>query len=159
MFYYHLGVDGISMPMIILTVITTIVVILASWLSIKFKVSQFMAAFLVMQGMMIGMFSALDSVLFYVFWEGMLIPIYISIGVWGSTHRSYASIKFFLYTFAGSALMLVGLLYLYLKSGSFYILDYYPLKLSMNEQMWLFLAFLLAFAVKNTDVASSYVVT
>jgi NADH-quinone oxidoreductase subunit M len=145
---YHLGVDGISMPMIILTIITTIVVILASWHSIKFKVSQFMAAFLIMQGMMIGMFSALDSILFYVFWEGMLIPIYISIGVWGSTYRSYASIKFFLYTFAGSALMLIGLLYLYLKSGSFYILDYYPLKLSMNEQMWLFLAFLLAFAVK-----------
>lgn len=145
---YHLGVDGISMPLVILTTLTTLVVILASWHTISVKVAQYMAAFLVMQGMMVGMFCALDSILFYVFWEGMLIPIYISIGVWGSANRSYASIKFFLYTFAGSALMLVALLYLYFKSGSFYILDYYPLKLTMHEQLWIFLAFLVAFAVK-----------
>lgn len=146
--HYHLGIDGISMPMVILTCITTLTVVLASWHSIRSKVAQFMAAFLLMQGMMIGMFCALDSILFYVFWEGMLIPIYISIGVWGAANRSYASIKFFIYTFAGSALMLVALLYLYFKANSFYILDYYPLKLSLNEQLWLFAAFLLAFAVK-----------
>lgn len=146
--YYHLGVDGISMPMIILTTITTFIVVLASWTTVRIKVSQYMAAFLLMQGMMIGMFAALDSILFYVFWEGMLIPIYISIGVWGSENRSYASVKFFLYTFAGSALMLAALLYLYFKAGNFYIFDFYPLKLSLNEQFWIFLAFLLAFAVK-----------
>lgn len=145
---YHLGVDGISLPLVILTTFTTVVVVLASWHTIRTKVAQYMAAFLIMQGMMVGMFCALDSILFYVFWEGMLIPIYISIGIWGSANRSYASIKFFLFTFAGSALMLVGLLYLYAKSGSFYILDYYPLKLSFTEQTWLFFAFLLAFAVK-----------
>ncbi|MGE3921052.1 MAG: NuoM family protein [Gammaproteobacteria bacterium] len=145
---YELGVDGISLPLVILTCLTTLVVILASWHAIKMKVAQFMAAFLIMQSMMIGMFCALDSILFYVFWEGMLIPIYISIGVWGSANRSYASIKFFLYTFAGSALMLIALLYLSLHANSFYILDFYPLKLSLHEQIWLFLAFLLAFAVK-----------
>lgn len=145
---YHLGVDGISMPLVALTCLTTVIVILASWHAITRKVSQFMAAFLIMSGMMIGMFCALDSILFYVFWEGMLIPIYISIGVWGSDNRAYASIKFFLYTFAGSALMLVAFLFLYYKSGSFYILDYYPLKLTMTEQVFIFLAFLLAFAVK-----------
>ncbi|MEM1243787.1 MAG: NADH-quinone oxidoreductase subunit M [Pseudomonadota bacterium] len=146
--HYHLGVDGISMPFVILTTFTTLVVVLTSWNAIKTKVSQYLAAFLIMQGMMIGMFCALDSILFYVFWEGMLIPIYISIGVWGSANRSYASIKFFLFTFAGSALMLIALLYLYFKTGSFYILDYYPLKLSMHEQVLIFIAFLAAFAVK-----------
>ncbi len=146
--YYHLGVDGISMPMVVLTTLTTLTVILSSWTAIKQKVAQYMAAFLIMQAMMVGMFCALDSILFYIFWEGMLIPIYISIGVWGSQNRSYASIKFFLYTFAGSALMLVALLYLYFKANSFFILDFYPLKLNWHEQIWIFLAFLLAFAVK-----------
>ncbi len=145
---YHIGVDGISMPMVILTTFTSVIVVMASWNAIKTKVSQFMAAFLIMQGMMVGMFCALDAILFYVFWEAMLIPIYISIGVWGSSNRSYAAVKFFLYTFVGSALMLVALLFLYFKSGSFSILGFYPLKLTMHEQMWIFLAFLIAFAVK-----------
>lgn len=146
--HYHLGVDGISMPMVILTIFTTLIVVLASWNVIQTKVAQYMAAFLIMQGMMIGMFCALDAILFYVFWEGMLIPIYISIGVWGSKNRSYAAVKFFLYTFVGSALMLVALLYLYYRSGSFYILDFYKLPLTLHEQIWIFLAFLMAFAVK-----------
>lgn len=146
--HYHIGVDGIAMPLVFLTTLTTFLVILASWNTIHVKVSQYMAAFLIMQGMMVGMFCALDSILFYVFWEGMLIPIYISIGVWGSANRSYASVKFFLFTFAGSALMLVALLYLHNLADSFYILDFYPLKLTLSQQIWIFLAFLLAFAVK-----------
>lgn len=146
--HYHLGVDGISMPMVILSTLTTLIVVLASWTAITKKVGQFMFVFMLMQGMMVGMFCALDSIVFYIFWEAMLIPIYISIGVWGSKNRSYAAIKFFLYTFVGSALMLVALLYLYFKTGSFYILDYYPLKLTMMEQGWIFLGFFMAFAVK-----------
>lgn len=146
--HYTLGIDGISLPMIILTCFTSVVVILASWHPIKVRVSQFMAAFLVMQGMMIGVFVSLDSILFYIFWEAMLIPMYLSIGIWGSANRSYASIKFFLYTFFGSALMLVALLYLRYKANSFAILDFYPLSLNKSEQVWLFLAFLLSFAVK-----------
>jgi NADH-quinone oxidoreductase subunit M len=146
--HYDLGVDGISMPLIILTTYTTLLVILGSWRTIKYKVSQYLAAFLIMQGMIIGVFASLDSVLFYVFWEGMLIPMYLSIGIWGSENRSYAAIKFFLYTFLGSALMLIALLYLGLKAGSFFIPDFYPLKLNNVEQILLFLGFLLAFAVK-----------
>jgi NADH-quinone oxidoreductase subunit M len=146
--YYALGVDGISLPLILLTNFTTLLVVMAAWHSIHTRVAQYMAAFLVMQGMMVGTFSALDSILFYAFWEGMLIPMYLSIGIWGSMNRSYASIKFFLYTFLGSALMLIALLYLHAKTSSFVISDYYPLKLSMTEQIWIFLAFLLAFAVK-----------
>ncbi len=145
---YWLGVDGISLPLILLTNFTTLLVILASWHTITIRVAQYMAAFLVMQGMMVGTFAALDSILFYVFWEGMLIPMYLSIGMWGSENRSYASIKFFLYTFFGSALMLIALLYLRSQANSFAILDYYPLKLNYHEQMWIFIAFLLAFAVK-----------
>ncbi len=145
---YALGIDGISLPLIILTNFTTLLVILAAWRSITLRVSQYMAAFLVMQGMMVGTFAALDSILFYVFWEGMLIPMYLSIGIWGSANRSYASIKFFLYTFLGSALMLVALLYLRMHANSFAITDFYPLKLTLTEQKWIFLAFLLAFAVK-----------
>jgi NADH-quinone oxidoreductase subunit M len=146
--YYDIGVDGISMPLVILTTYTTLLVILGSWRTIKYKVSQYLAAFLIMQGMIVGVFSALDSILFYVFWEGMLIPMYLSIGIWGSENRSYAAIKFFLYTFLGSALMLIALLFLGLKAGSFFIPDFYPLKLTANEQLLLFLGFLLAFAVK-----------
>lgn len=146
--HYDLGVDGISMPLIILTTYTTLLVILGSWTTIQYKVSQYLAAFLIMQGMIIGVFSSLDSILFYVFWEGMLIPMYLSIGIWGSENRSYAAIKFFLFTFLGSALMLIALLYLGLKAGSFFIPDFYPLKLGSTEQLLLFLGFLLAFAVK-----------
>jgi NADH-quinone oxidoreductase subunit M len=147
---YALGVDGVSLPLIFLTVFTTLLVILAAWRSIQLRVAQYMAAFLIMQGMMVGTFAATDSILFYVFWEAMLIPMYLSIGVWGSANRSYASIKFFLYTFLGSALMLIALLYLGLHNPKhdFYIASFYPLKLSMQEQIWIFLAFLIAFAVK-----------
>lgn len=145
---YSLGVDGISMPLIVLTTFTTLLVVLSAWNTIHIRVAQYMAAFLIMQGMIIGSFAALDSILFYIFWEGMLIPMYISIGIWGGGNRSYASIKFFLYTFFGSAMLLVVFLYLRMKAGSFAILDLYPLKLSMTEQNLIFFAFLLAFAVK-----------
>jgi NADH-quinone oxidoreductase subunit M len=145
---YALGVDGISLPLIILTNFTTLLVILAAWRSIQLRVAQYMTAFLVMSGMMVGTFAATDSILFYVFWEGMLIPMYLSIGIWGSANRSYASIKFFLYTFLGSALMLIALLYLRMHANSFVIADFYSLPLTMIEQKWIFLAFLLAFAVK-----------
>src|SRR5204862_6916568 len=107
----------------------------------------YMATFLVMQGMMIGVFAATDAILFYVFWEGMLIPMYLSIGMWGSSNRSYASIKFFLYTFLGSILMLIALLYLYTQTGTFEIQRFYGLKLPIHIQEMLFLAFFLAFAV------------
>lgn len=145
---YDIGVDGISMPLIILTVYTTLLVILASWQTIRTKVSQYLAAFLIMQGMIIGIFSAIDSILFYIFWEGTLIPMYLSIGIWGSENRSYAAIKFFLFTFLGSALMLVALLYMRIQSGSFSIPDFYALKMGMTVQTLVFIAFLLAFAVK-----------
>jgi len=146
--YYNLGVDGISMPLVILSVFTTLVVVLTGWNTIDKKVSQYMGGFLIMQGMMVGMFCAVDAILFYIFWEGTLIPMFICIGVWGSSNRSYAAIKFFLYTFLGSALMLIALLYLYFKSGSFDILSYYPLHLTLTAQIWIFFAFLMAFAVK-----------
>jgi NADH-quinone oxidoreductase subunit M len=146
--YYYLGVDGISMPLIILTTFTTILVIIAGWEVIKKKPAQYMAAFLFMEGLMVGVFAALDSMLFYVFWEGMLVPMFIIIGVWGGERRVYATIKFFIYTFIGSVFMLVALIYMYNKGGSFSILDMQQLKLTMNEQLWIFMAFLMAFAVK-----------
>ena len=146
--HYHLGVDGISMPLIILTTFTTILVIIAGWEVIQKKVSQYFAAFLIMEGLMIGVFSALDSIFFYVFWEGMLIPMFIIIGIWGGERRVYATIKFFIYTFIGSVLMLVSLIYMYYQGDSFSILDMHMLKLDITEQTLIFLAFLLAFAVK-----------
>ncbi len=146
--HYALGVDGISLAMIILTNFTGLLVILAGCQAIKTHISQYIAAFLIMQGMMIGVFAATDAILFYVFWEGMLIPMYLSIGMWGSANRSYASIKFFLYTFLGSILMLVGFLYLYIHTGTFDIRHYYGLGLSPHVQILLFFAFLFAFAVK-----------
>lgn len=145
---YDLGVDGISMPLVVLTCFTTLLVVLASWTMVQKKVGQYLAAFLVMQGAVIGVFSALDTMLFYFFWEAMLIPMYISIGVWGMERRSYAAMKFFLYTFFGSALLLVALLYLRMTSGSFYLLDYYHLHISLHVQVLLFLGFLIAFAIK-----------
>ncbi|MGB6975865.1 MAG: NADH-quinone oxidoreductase subunit M [Gammaproteobacteria bacterium] len=145
---YTLGVDGISLPLIILANYTTLLVILASWRTIKTKVAQYLAAFLVMQGTVVGVFSAMDSILFYIFWEAMLIPMYLSIGVWGSENRSYAAVKFFLYTFLGSSLMLVAFLYLRIQSHSFNIFDFYTLKLNLSQQKLIFLAFLLSFAVK-----------
>lgn len=146
--HYALGIDGISLVMIILTNFTGLLVIIAACQSVKVRVSQYMAAFLVMQGMIVGVFCAMDAILFYVFWEGMLIPMYLSIGMWGSANRSYASIKFFLFTFLGSILMLVALIYLYNQTGTFMIQNFYGLPLGLHTQTWLFLAFLLAFAVK-----------
>ena len=146
--WYHLGVDGISMPLIILTTFITILVLISGWEVISYKPSQYMAAFLIMEGVMVGVFSALDAILFYVFWEAMLIPMFIIIGVWGGPKRVYATIKFFLYTFFGSVFMLVALIYMYFKSGSYSILDFQALPLSLTEQIWIFLAFLAAFAVK-----------
>ena len=146
--YYQLGVDGISMPLIILTTFTTILVILAGWEVIQKKPAQYMAAFLFMEGLMVGVFAALDSMLFYVFWEGMLVPMFILIGVWGGERRVYATIKFFIYTFIGSVFMLVALIYMYYQGDSFAILDMHKLKLGMTEQIWIFIAFLMAFAVK-----------
>jgi NADH-quinone oxidoreductase subunit M len=130
--HYALGVDGISIAMIILTNFTGLLVIFAGVEAIKKRVAQYMATFLVMQGMMIGVFAATDAILFYVFWEGMLIPMYLSIGMWGSANRSYASIKFFLYTFLGSILMLIAILYLYNRTGSFEIIKFYGLNLSQH---------------------------
>jgi NADH-quinone oxidoreductase subunit M len=146
--FYHLGVDGLSMPLIVLTTFTTILVILAGWEVIQKKASQYMAAFLIMEGLMNGVFSALDSMFFYVFWEAMLIPMFIIIGVWGGPNRVYATIKFFIYTFFGSVFMLVAMIYMYYQSGSFAILDMHNLKLDMTEQTLIFFAFLAAFAVK-----------
>lgn len=145
---YALGVDGISLPLVFLTSLTTLLVVLAGWQTIHFRIGQYMASFLIMQAMVIGVFASLDSILFYIFWEGMLIPMYLNIGIWGSANRSYASMKFFLYTFFGSALLLVVLLYLRIQTHSFAITDFYPLKMSMPVQIIVFLGFLLAFAVK-----------
>jgi NADH-quinone oxidoreductase subunit M len=145
---YALGVDGISLVMVILTNFTGLLVVIAGCHSIKKRVAQYMAAFLTLQGMIVGVFCAMDAILFYVFWEGMLIPMYLSIGIWGSANRSYASIKFFLFTFLGSILMLVALIYLYTQTGSFMIASFYGLPLDMRTQEWVFFALLLAFAVK-----------
>jgi proton-translocating NADH-quinone oxidoreductase, chain M len=145
---YHLGVDGISMPLILLTTFCTLLVVIAGWEVIQYKVAQYMAAFLIMEGLMVGVFSALDAVLFYVFWEAMLIPMFVIIGIWGGPRRVYSTIKFFLYTFFGSVFMLVALIYLYFRSGSFSILDFHTFPLSLTEQILIFVAFLLAFAVK-----------
>ena len=145
---YDLGVDGISMPLVVLTCFTTLLVVLASWTMVKKQVGPYLAVFLVMQGAMVGVFSSLDAMLFYFFWEAMLIPMYLSIGIWGMEKRSYAAIKFFLYTFSGSALLLVALLYLRMHSGSFYIPDYYRLHMGMTIQILVFLGFFLSFAIK-----------
>jgi NADH-quinone oxidoreductase subunit M len=145
---YALGVDGISVALIALTTFTTVLVVLLAWGSVEDRVHQYLAAFLILEGMMVGVFAATDAMLFYVFFEGMLIPMFLIIGVWGGARRVYAALKFFLYTFLGSVFMLIGLVYLYLKGGSFQLADLYALKLSADEQMWLFFAFLAAFAVK-----------
>jgi NADH-quinone oxidoreductase subunit M len=145
---YHLGVDGISVLFILLNSMITVLVVLAGWEVIQERVAQYMAAFLIMSGLMNGVFAALDAVLFYVFFEATLIPMYIVIGVWGGPNRVYAAVKFFLYTLLGSLLMLVAFLYLYNKAGSFEILDFHQLPLTMEAQKLLFVAFLLAFAVK-----------
>jgi NADH-quinone oxidoreductase subunit M len=146
---YHLGIDGISMPFVLLTSFTTILVVIAGWQVIQTKVSQYMAAFLFMSGAIIGVFESLDAILFYVFFEAMLIPLFLVIGIWGGPRRVYAAVKFFLYTLLGSLLMLVAFLYLYFQSGgSFEILDYHRLPIAMSAQILLFMAFFLSFAVK-----------
>ena len=147
--HYHLGVDGISVLLILLTAFFTPIVVLAGWQVIEKRVAQYMASFLIMSGIMIGVFAALDAVLFYVFWEAMLIPMFLIIGVWGGQNRVYAAVKFFLYTLLGSLLMLVALIYLYNQSGgSFEILDFYQVELPMTAQILIFIAFFFAFAVK-----------
>ena len=146
---YHLGVDGISVLFLLLNAFITITVVLAGWKVIQNKVAQYMAAFLIMSGLMNGIFSALDGVLFYVFFEASLIPMYLIIGVWGGPNRVYAAIKFFLYTLLGSLLMLIVLLYLFMQSGgSFNILEWHQLPLAIEPQILIFLAFLIAFGVK-----------
>jgi NADH-quinone oxidoreductase subunit M len=144
---YHLGVDGISMLFLLLNSFITVLVVVAGWSVIESRVGQYYASFLMLSGFMNGVFAALDGVLFYVFFEATLIPMFIIIGVWGGPNRVYAAVKFFLYTLLGSLLMLVALLYLYGKSGSFAILDWHKLPLALGAQQWLFFGFLLAFAV------------
>ncbi|MGM3274109.1 NADH-quinone oxidoreductase subunit M [Ralstonia sp. 24A2] len=145
---YYLGVDGISMWFVVLTAFITVIVVIAAWEVITERVAQYMAAFLILSGLMIGVFASLDGMLFYVFFEATLIPMYIIIGVWGGPNRVYAAFKFFLYTLLGSLLTLVALLYLYFHSGTFEILQWHQVKLSMNEQILIFIAFFMAFAVK-----------
>ena len=145
---FHIGIDGISMPLILLTTFTTVLIVIASWQNVAKRVAQYFAAFLILEGLMIGVFAALDGVLFYVFWEAMLIPMFIIIGIWGGPRRVYATIKFFLYTFIGSLLMLVALIYMYLKSGSYELAVFQRMPLTLTEQTLIFLAFFTAFAVK-----------
>ncbi|MEE8155402.1 MAG: NADH-quinone oxidoreductase subunit M [Phycisphaerales bacterium] len=145
---YYLGLDGISLPLILLTTFLTPLVVLAGWEVIQLRPAQYFASFLILEGLMIGVFAALDGLLFYVFWEAMLVPMFLIIGVWGGERRIYATVKFFLFTFLGSVFMLVALIYLYLQADSYAILDFHLLPLGMREQVWIFIAFLLAFAVK-----------
>ncbi len=150
---YHLGIDGIALPLILLTNFVSLLVVISSWTSITRNVAQYYAAFLILQGLMIGVFCALDAILFYVFFEGMLIPMFVIIGIWGGPRRIYATMKFFLYTFFGSVFMLIALVYLYRQGAaagapSFAIADLHLLGLSAREQALLFFAFLIAFAVK-----------
>src|SRR5450432_2217416 len=145
---YHLGADGISIALILLTTFTTVLVIIGAWDAVHEKVNQYLAAFLVLEGLMIGVFAAMDALLFYVFFEGMLIPMFIIIGVWGGSRRVYATLKFFLYTFFGSIFMLIGLIYLYLHAHSWELAKLADLPLSATAQSWLFFAFLFGFAIK-----------
>jgi NADH-quinone oxidoreductase subunit M len=146
---YHLGVDGIAMPLILLNSLMTVLVVVAHWEVITDKVSQYLAAFLIMSGLINGVFASLDAVLFYVFFEAMLIPMFLIIGVWGGPNRVYAAVKFFLYTLLGSLLMLAAFIYLYnATNGSFEILDYHRLQIPMTAQVLIFLAMFMSFAVK-----------
>ena len=145
---YYLGIDGISAPLILLTTFITPLVILAGWKSVDSRTAQYFAAFLILEGLMLGVFMALDAVLFYVLWEAMLVPMFLIIGIWGGERRVYATLKFFLYTFLGSVLMLVAFIYLYGKTGDFNFFSFQEVSLTLTEQKYLFIAFLLAFAVK-----------
>jgi NADH-quinone oxidoreductase subunit M len=147
--HYHLGVDGISLWLVLLTAFINVIVVIAGWEVITRKVNQYMAAFMILSGLMIGVFSALDGILFYVFFEATLIPMYLIIGIWGGPNKIYAAFKFFLYTLLGSLLMLIALIYLYtVSNGSFDILTWHKLPLSGSVQTLLFFAFFSAFAVK-----------
>jgi NADH-quinone oxidoreductase subunit M len=146
--YYALGVDGISLPLIVLTAFMTVPVVIAGWTVIESRPAQYYAAFLIMEGLMIGVFCASDALLFYFFWEAMLIPMFLIIGIWGGPRRVYATIKFFLYTFLGSVFMLAALIYMYVKAGDYAIASLQALPLTLLEQRWIFLALMLAFAVK-----------
>jgi len=146
--WYYLGIDGISAPLILLTTFITPLVIIAGWDSIQNRPAQYFAAFLILEGLMIGVFSALDGLLFYVFWEAMLIPMFLIIGIWGGERRIYATLKFFLYTFLGSVLMLVAFIYLYLQVSTFNLFAFMNLPIDLTTQKLIFLAFLIAFAVK-----------
>ena len=145
---YSLGIDGLSLLLIVLSVFTNLIVILATWNSIEKRVGQYMASFLIMQGLLVGVFAAMDSIVFYIFWEATLIPMYLIIGIWGSSNRVYAAIKFFLYTFLGSVLMLASFLYMGYAAGTFNIESFYALKLGMTAQTLIFIAFFLGFAIK-----------
>ena len=146
--YYGLAVDGISVALIVLTTFTSVLVIIGSWGPINKRVSQYMAAMLVLEGMLIGIFAATDALLFYVFFEAMLIPMFIIIGVWGGPRRVYATLKFFIYTFLGSIFMLIALIYLHMKTGEFSLAAFAAAPLSATEQAWLFFGFLAGFAIK-----------
>jgi NADH-quinone oxidoreductase subunit M len=145
---FYIGVDGISLPLILLTTFTTVLIVIAGWTNVEKRIAQYLGAFLILEGLMIGVFSALDAALFYVLWEAMLIPMFIIIGVWGGPRRVYATIKFFLYTFIGSLLMLVALIYIYLKTGTYELAEFQRMPLTLTEQTFIFLAFFTAFAVK-----------
>ena len=145
---YSLGIDGISLALILLATFTTFIIVLAAWRMVKEQVANYLAAFLLLQAAMVGIFAACDAMLFYIFWEALLIPMYLVIGMWGHTHRAYAAMKFFLYTFLGSALMLVALLYLHQVAGSFDLSAMYQTKLTLTAQYFIFFAFFMAFAVK-----------
>jgi len=145
---YALGVDGMSMPLIILTTMINVIVVISAWEVIKDRPAIYLGSFSIMTGLMIGVFSALDAILFYVFFEATLIPMFLIIGIWGGPKRVYATIKFFIYTFLGSVMMLIALIYMYREGGSFGVLDLHALVLDEQQQFWIFLAFLAAFAVK-----------
>lgn len=146
--YYSLGIDGLSLWFVPLTAFITVIVVISAWQVIQKRVAQYMGAFLILSGLMIGVFCAMDGLLFYFFFEATLIPMYIIIGVWGGENRVYASFKFFLYTFFGSLLTLVAIIYLYRVTGTFDILTWHLTPLTMREQIFIFVAFFMAFAVK-----------
>ncbi|MDH5435011.1 MAG: NADH-quinone oxidoreductase subunit M, partial [Gammaproteobacteria bacterium] len=145
---YSLGVDGFSLPLIVLTSLMTLIVIIASWRNLSLRISHYFAAFLMMCGLMNGVFAATDSILFYVFWEAMLVPMFIIIGVWGGANRIYATMKFFIYTFFGSVFLLIALIYLGIKADSFNIFEWHQMPIDLETQKILFWGFLVAFAVK-----------
>lgn len=145
--HYHLGVDGFSLPLIVLSALSTVLVIIAGW-RIEDRAGGYHGAFLILSGLMCGMFAALDALLFYVFFEAMLVPMFLIIGIWGGPNRIVATIKFFLFTFFGSVFMLVALLWLYLHAGNFDLLAWQRMPIPLDAQIWIFLAFLIAFAVK-----------